>query len=117
MEEHQKIETMLNQPGQQWAPGSQSDSRMLFQEVLEGPRKSLHRLNSTLDLSIPVALPLGKDFWHNFAVPIILDGVAKSDDSRLLIGLEDDSLDPTKSRSAIGAFAGCGCTTPFDDTG
>ena len=94
VEEHQKIETMLNQPGQQWASGFQSDSRMLFQEVLEGPRKSLHRLNSTLVLSITLALALGKDFRHNFAVLTVLDGVAKSDNTLLLMDLRTTLLTP-----------------------
>ena len=85
---------MLDQPEQHWALGFQSDSGLLFQEVLEGPRKSMHRLDRTLDLTVTFALALGRGFRHNIAVPTILDGVAKSDNTRLLIPLEDDSLVP-----------------------
>ena len=67
---------MLNQPGQQRASGFQSDSRLLFQEIVEGPRKSMHRVDSTLDLSIAFSLALG------------------SDNTQLLIRLEHDSLVP-----------------------
>ena len=40
---------MLDQPSQQRTSRLQRDSRLLFQEVLEGPRKSVRRLNSTFD--------------------------------------------------------------------
>ena len=83
---------LLNQPGKQWASEFQSDSRPLFQEVLECLRKLVRRLNRTLDLSIALALVLWRGFPHNFTVPTALDGVTKSNNAPLLIQLEDDSL-------------------------
>ena len=69
---------MPDQPGQQRASGFRSDSKLLFQEVLEGPRKSVHKLHSTFDLSVALALALGRCFRLNLAVPTILDSVTES---------------------------------------
>ena len=112
-----RLGTMLDQPSKQRASGFQCDSRPRFQEVLEGARKSMHRLDRALDLSITFALALGRIFWHNFAVPTILDGIAKSDNTRLLIRLEDDSLAPHEVK--VGHQSPCWIRvhTSFDGTG
>ena len=46
VEELEKIGTMLDQPSQQRTSRLQRDSRLLFQEVFEGPRKSVHMLQA-----------------------------------------------------------------------
>ena len=66
---------MLDQPGQQRTSRLQRDSRLLLQEVFEGPRKSVHGMNSTFDLSVALALALGRCFRYQFAIPTILDSV------------------------------------------
>ena len=76
---------MLDQPSQQRPPGLQRNSRFLVQEVFEGPRKSVHRLNGTLNFSIVLALALGRRFRHNFAMPTFLDSVTESNNAGLLI--------------------------------
>ena len=63
----------------------QRDSRLLFQEVFEGPRKSVHRLDSTFDLSVALALALGRCFRHNLAVPTIIDSVTEGNNAGLPI--------------------------------
>ena len=92
VEEQEKIGTMLDQPRQLRTPGLQDNSRLLLQEVFAGSRKSVHRLNRTLDFSVALALALGRCFRHNHAVPTILDSVAEGNNAGLLIRLEDDSL-------------------------
>ena len=113
VEERKKIGAMLHQPGQQRTSRFQSDSGLLFQEVLECPRKSMHRLDRTLDLSFAFALPLRRGFRHNFPVPTVLDGATKSNNAQLLIRLEDDTL----VHHVIKIGHGYGCVTPFDGTG
>ena len=94
VEEKEKIGTMLDQPSQQRTSRLQRDSRLLFQEVFEGPRMSVHRLNSTLDLSVALALALGRCFRQSLAVSTILDSVTEGNNDGLLIRLEGDSLVP-----------------------
>ena len=100
MQGKKKIQTMINQASKQWAPEFQSDSGPLFQEVLEGPLKSIHRLDRTLDLSITV--PLGGGFWHNDAVPTILDGITKIDNTWLLIRISPVRTVPLYSALVTG---------------
>ena len=76
---------MLDQPSQQRASRLQRDSRLVLQEVFEGPRKSVHRLSGTFDLSVALALALGRCFRHNLAVPTILDSVTEDNNAGLLI--------------------------------
>ena len=85
MEEQEKMGTMLDQPSQQRSSRLERDSRLLCQEVFEGPRKSVHRLNSTCDPSVVLALALGRRFRHNLAVPTILDSVTEGNIAGLLI--------------------------------
>ena len=85
VEEKEKIGTVLDQPSQQRTSRLQRDSRLLLQEVFEGPRKSAHRLNSTFDLSVALALAFGRCFRHNLAVPTILDSVTEGNNAGLLI--------------------------------
>ena len=116
VEEQEKIGTLLNQTSQQRTSRFQCDSRLLRQKVFESSRKSVHRLDCTLDLSIALALALGRCFRHTLAVPKILDSVTEGNNAWLLILLEDDSLVPMKSRSVIRAFPAYGCVTPFAGT-
>ena len=53
----------------------------------------------------PLLLLLGEASRHNFAVPTILDGIAKSDNTRLPIRLEDDSLVPHEVK--VGHLSPC----------
>ena len=63
----------------------QGDSKLLLQEVFGGPRKPVHRLSSTFDLSVAFALSLARCFRHNLAVPTILDSVTEGNNAGLLI--------------------------------
>ena len=47
---------MFDQPSQQRTPRFQRNSRILLQEFFEGPRKSVHRLNGTLNFSIALRM-------------------------------------------------------------
>ena len=88
-----KIGTVLDQQGQQWPRDSKAIPDYCSKKSLKGLSKSMNRLDRTLRPSpLLFALALGRDFRHNFATPTILDGVAKSDNTRLLIRLEDNSL-------------------------
>ena len=55
----EKIGTMLDQPSQQRTLRLQRDSRLLFQEVFEGPRKSVHRLATRSTSPLLLLSPLG----------------------------------------------------------
>ena len=79
------IGTMLDQPSQQRTSRLQHGSRLLFQEIFEGPRKSVHRLKSTFDLSVALTLALWRCFRHNLAVPTIIDSVTEGNDAEHLI--------------------------------
>ena len=92
---------MLDQPNPQRTSTLQRDSRLLFQEVFGSSRKSVHRLNSTFELSVPLALALGRCFRHNLAVPTILDSVTEGNNAGEL-GMT--LLYLMKSRSAIRAL-------------
>ena len=92
----EKIGTMLNQPCQQRTSRLQRDSRLLLQGVFEGFGKSVHRLHSTFDLSVALALALGRGFRYNFTMPTILDSVTESDNVALLVGFEDNPLVPSE---------------------
>ena len=76
---------MLNQPGEQRTSRLQGNSRLLLQKVFEGSRKFVHRLNSTFDLSVTLALALERCFRHKFAVPTIPDSVTEGKNAGLLI--------------------------------
>ena len=96
---------MLDQPSQQRTSKIQRNSRLLHQDVFEGPRKSVHRLNSTFLLSVALALALGRCFRHNLGMPNVLDNVTEGNNAWLLIWLEDDS--PVLHEVQIGHQSSC----------
>ena len=106
---------MLDQPSQQRTSGLQGNSRLLLQEVFEGPRKSVHRLNSTFDLFVALLSPLG----GASGTISILDSVTEGNNA----GLHHHPLARCTTTSCAATRALCAilsitlnfkfCTSPF----